>query len=283
MKEPPPCRLSVILARAAPVGVIFRRGPTNRVQLIRWNTDNDSFEHGQWFHGVMEADRSDLSPSGNRLIYFAKGHKRRGVAEGYADTWTAVSRPPYWTALALWPLGNTWFGGGLFADEGTVLLSHPGCAAEHHPKHPPKGLEVISAPRTFFQGGLLAERCRRDGWVLREEIRGRGMAGTYPEEWERAIPKSQYSLLLLDQHSSRWDQRPAHYAVVRAKTREELILFEADWADLDGKGRLVCAREGKMWRVRLPTRGRSVDFREIADFNGARPYRMAAPEWATRW
>ncbi len=38
-----PCRLSIILARAAPVGVIFRRGPTDWVQLIKWNTDRDSF------------------------------------------------------------------------------------------------------------------------------------------------------------------------------------------------------------------------------------------------
>ncbi len=42
-KPAPPCRLSVILAREAPVGVIFRRGPA------------------KWFHGRIYERRSDLS------------------------------------------------------------------------------------------------------------------------------------------------------------------------------------------------------------------------------
>ncbi len=42
----PECRLSVILARDATVGVIFRRGPTNWTQVIRWNTATDTFDAG---------------------------------------------------------------------------------------------------------------------------------------------------------------------------------------------------------------------------------------------
>ena len=34
----------MLLARNAPIGVIFRRGPSDWVQLIRWNTDRDSFD-----------------------------------------------------------------------------------------------------------------------------------------------------------------------------------------------------------------------------------------------
>ena len=48
---PVPCRLLVILAREAPVGVIFRRGPSRRVELIQWHTDTDRFEREQWFKG----------------------------------------------------------------------------------------------------------------------------------------------------------------------------------------------------------------------------------------
>src|SRR5689334_24179596 len=46
-----PCRLFCILARDAATGVIFRRGPSRWVQLIKWNTATDTFEPGQWFHG----------------------------------------------------------------------------------------------------------------------------------------------------------------------------------------------------------------------------------------
>jgi hypothetical protein len=77
---PAPARLFVILARRAPVGVIFRRGPSPWVQLIRWDTEHDRFEHGQWFHGRIYERRCDLSPDGSLLIYFASkfsGRARR--------------------------------------------------------------------------------------------------------------------------------------------------------------------------------------------------------------
>ena len=44
-------RLFVLLARKAPVGAIFRRGPSKQVLLVRWDLTNDTFEPGQWFQG----------------------------------------------------------------------------------------------------------------------------------------------------------------------------------------------------------------------------------------
>lgn len=123
-------RLHVILARKAPVGVIFRRGPSSWVHLVKWNTDTDTFEHGQWFHGQIDPRRSDLSPNGELIVYFcatwSKGEeaermiekKRAGdsthnldrllkhklkVRTEYTYAWTAVSKPPFLTAVGLWP------------------------------------------------------------------------------------------------------------------------------------------------------------------------------------
>jgi hypothetical protein len=39
-------------------------------------------------------------------------------------SWTAISKPPYLTALALWPKGDGWGGGGLFDSELMVQLNH---------------------------------------------------------------------------------------------------------------------------------------------------------------
>ena len=44
-------RLYVLLARAAPRALIFRRGPSKLVQLVYWRTDSDAFFFGQWFKG----------------------------------------------------------------------------------------------------------------------------------------------------------------------------------------------------------------------------------------
>jgi hypothetical protein len=87
-------RLFVILARAAPVAVVLRRGPSKDVLLLRWDLATDSFEAGQWLSGRIYERRCDLSPSGERFIYFAANHRPP------LGTWTAVSRPPYFTALA---------------------------------------------------------------------------------------------------------------------------------------------------------------------------------------
>jgi len=111
-------RIFAILARSAPVGVILRRGPSKQVQLIKWNLGSDTLEYGQWFKGRIYERRCDLSPSGELLLYFAAKYKEP------LRSWTAISKPPYLTALALWPKGDGWGGGGLFDSELSVQLNH---------------------------------------------------------------------------------------------------------------------------------------------------------------
>src|SRR6187200_1673578 len=93
----PSCRLYVIMARNGRSAVIFRRGPSTHARLIRWWLKGDSFDEGQWIRARIYPRRADLSPDGELLIYFA-GRFRKPL-----HTWTAVSHPPYFTALALWP------------------------------------------------------------------------------------------------------------------------------------------------------------------------------------
>ncbi len=53
----PRTSLFVIPALKAPVAVIFRRGPSRQVRLIKWNLKDDSFERGQWFKGRIAGPR----------------------------------------------------------------------------------------------------------------------------------------------------------------------------------------------------------------------------------
>jgi hypothetical protein len=107
-----------ILARSTPVGIILRRGPSKQVLLIKWNLGSDTLEYGQWFKGRIYERRCDLSPSGDLLLYFAAKYKEP------MRSWTAISKPPYLTALALWPKGDGWGGGGFFDSELSVQLNH---------------------------------------------------------------------------------------------------------------------------------------------------------------
>ena len=157
MKTPVACRLSLIFAADEPVTVVLRRGPSKWVEVVKWDTAKDLFEEGQWFHGRIYEERCGLSPDGNLFVYFAAkygGSKSRG----YEDTYTAVSKPPYLTALAMWPEGSTWGGGGRFIDNKTLRLAYGANGTrtplngnteismthmpKHHPNHPPRGLKI---------------------------------------------------------------------------------------------------------------------------------------------
>ncbi|EGF90901.1 hypothetical protein ABI_23130 [Asticcacaulis biprosthecium C19] len=89
-------RLFAIIARQTRKAVVFRRGPSRTVLLLTWDLESDTLTAGQWFKGRIYERRCDLSPDGELLCYFAAKH------HGRPGTWTAISRPPYLKALALW-------------------------------------------------------------------------------------------------------------------------------------------------------------------------------------
>ena len=118
----------------------MRRGPSKWWNLTLWETERDRFTSGQWFRGHVYPCKCDLSPDGQLFSYFAGKFSGRARDRSYDDTWAAISRPPYFTALALWPVGDTWGGQTMFMDDGTF---HVGTLKPHHRDHPPGRLPVV--------------------------------------------------------------------------------------------------------------------------------------------
>ncbi len=128
--------LQILLAANAPKAVIFRRGPSAWYHLILWHLDNDRFEHGAWLRGRIYEDRCDLSPDGSLLLCFV--HQGRKLTTSYSDSWTALSRPPWLQALALWPQGTTYGGGGSFVSaKGAKVELNLSGVWPPHPDHQP--------------------------------------------------------------------------------------------------------------------------------------------------
>lgn len=130
--------LFVILARERPVAVILRRGPSDWYHVILWDTASDRFERGAWLRGRIYEDRCDLSPDGELFVAFVHQGRKSNTAATHA--WSAVSRPPWLHALALFPQGTTYGGGGRFTGKRSLTLR--ASAALAHPDHPSDGLEV---------------------------------------------------------------------------------------------------------------------------------------------
>lgn len=113
MTEDPVVRLHLFFATENDCALIVRQGPTRQFRMILWHRDTDTFEDGQWVKQKVYIERCSLSPDGRHFIYFMLDGKWSNETRG---SYTALSRPPYWTALSLFPGGDTWGGGGVFLD-----------------------------------------------------------------------------------------------------------------------------------------------------------------------
>jgi hypothetical protein len=288
-KGPVPARLFMLFARKSPMAVIFRRGPSKWVQLIKWDTMSDTFEPGQWFNGRIYERRSDLSPDGSLLIYFAqKISARTEKDQEYTYAWTAISKPPYLTALALWPKGDCWHGGGSFKSGRVVLLNHKPEVSMPHKKHKPhRFLLVIPNPRAHGEDDpIFSQRLERDGWQLKEawQVENRGypkMFHTIQPEVREKTNSSRTHVIHLTRSIECLDYAE-DFALRSVKQSDAANIARASWADWDQQGRLVFARDGRIFAASIK-RGSDLDEQLLVDLNPSKPKPLPPPEWATKW
>ena len=290
-REAKSARLFVIMAREAPFAVVFRRGPSKQVRLIAWHTDEDRFEGGQWFKGRIYERRCDLSPDGRYLIYFAANHK----APPYS--WTAISRPPYLTALAFWPKFDCWEGGGLFEDARNIWLNDELSNPEKSTNDLPDTLQLCGKGFGGEDQPIYGVRLLRDGWRLAQEGRYRhvrwnerdrsGYSFPYdpPQIWERrSVTGALLRMVIHGMGEVSGDGYVVTHEIVTAN-RETVDLGRTDWADWDRNGDLLFAMNGKLFRLSPGVGGGfdPADSREIADFNGDRFRAIPPSDEAKRW
>jgi hypothetical protein len=284
--NPVPARLFVLLAREAHIGVILRRGPSKWVQLIHWDTEKDIFTPGQWLHGRIYELRCDLSPDGKLFIYFAHKGGNWKQNPDYTDAWTAISKPPYFTALALWPKGDTWEGGGLFLKKRTVWLNHF-YHKNPHPDHKPHRLKI--EPNLYMpnvgEHRIYHPRLTLYGWQLieagSEYRRGSRYTSivTPASMWIKESSDfrlTQYVGANPDDEYERYE-----YLLTDIKSGQEFDLADAIWADFDQQKRLVLAKAGKLFSAAVVDG--ELALTQLADFNGNQPEAIESPEWAKKW
>jgi hypothetical protein len=106
-------RIYCIPATAAPIVAVFRRGPTIWSHVGRWDLRERRYEPGAWLGGRIFPRRSDLSPDGRLLCYFA--HKPSATWE-HGEAYVALSKLPWLTALHAFPTCGTWTRGYYFTE-----------------------------------------------------------------------------------------------------------------------------------------------------------------------
>jgi hypothetical protein len=230
-----PARLHVLLASQAPVGVVLRRGPSNAVCSVLWDRKRDKFQVGQWLRARIYERRSDISPDGRHLIYFARNARWASETKG---TWTAISRAPWLKAEVLLGKGDCWQGGGLFTSNSRYWVNGGGChfmirdSQEMRPD--PK-----FKPVAFYGGecpGVYYVRLQRDGWVLKDKLTA-GLTSSFTV-FEKTLPKGwilrKYAHAEVGAPPGKgcyWDEHELEHP----KLNHRFLLPKWEWADWDGK------------------------------------------------
>jgi hypothetical protein len=220
---------------------------------------------------------------------------------GPIGTWTAISRPPHLTALALWPNMGTWGGGGLFESEHSILLNQEAGVPDL-----PDGFELPSNMKVQSLRYSLSldeydstyhTQLLRDGWTLRQkgarsEYRTKSglswrfdPARVYEKRMSRKKSTQCLQLQLrgVAEVQERW--YTLDYELFSETGASLLKLPRAGWADWDSNGDLLFADGGKLFR--LPWSSQREDGREaaveLADFTSLTFVAKEAPEKARQW
>lgn len=285
----PRTRLYVLLARKAPLGVVLRRGPSKHVLALSWDTQRHEFHLGQWFKGRIYERRCDLSPSGEKLIYFAAKYRAP------LFTWTAVSRPPFLTALVMWPKGDAWGGGGLFPNERTIALNH--CKEQMGLAEGfrlPKSMHVEQCgthPGRGENDPIWSMRLLRDGWTMKETPRGwENKKGSkiwqeFSSPWiwtkSRGTWTLEMSILGIFERDGPW--YVIEHRITGPTGRTAVSLGRSDWADWSHSGELLFARDGRLYRMTVDRRAGPGEPKELLDLRLMRLESTPAPPEATVW
>lgn len=274
-----PARLHVLLARDAPVGIVIRRGPSKQVATILWDRLTDEFQLGQWLKGRIYERRCDLSPDGTYLLYFAMNGYWDSESKG---AWSAVSRAPYLKAIAMFPKGDCWNGGGLWTGNTTYWLNEAGAPRVHHNTLHDTA-EVTRdhefAPAERFNNeclGVYYPRLMRDGWRLVERIKLCDRAAK--DVFEKPLPHG-WTLRKIAhagiEHPAGkgcyWDE----HELVPPRLEESQKFPKWEWAERDGD-RLVWATGGKLMCGTVETDGLTGE-RSLCDFSSMAFRKVKAP------
>jgi hypothetical protein len=284
-----PGRTFGVVAREASRVVLLRRGPSKQVLCITWDTAKHEFRAGQWFKGRIYEHRCDLSPKGDKLIYLAADNRPPLYA------WTAISRPPFLTALALWRNLGTWGGSGLFESDRRILLNSvdPRCELEKDFRLP-KDIAVSPIGEWAGHGEddpISSVRMRRDGWTLLDagkvgEYKNKGPVSWIferPELWRKPLKS-----IALERRTLAIGARNGPNYVVEHRLFNDAGEILADfglseWADWSRSDELLLSKQGRIFRVVIKRNGMPSDPDELIDLRELKFEAVEPPPDATRW
>jgi hypothetical protein len=263
------CRLHVLLAKDADIGIVFRRGAAAWWHILKWDLAKLSLESGTWLRGSLYPTRSAVSNNGKVLAYFAM--------HGSWDTYLALSKPPWLKALCAWKTIGTWTTGAYFENDRKLYAF--GAFCEDQPFH-----GSCPFPYKFSGTDTNWNRAREFQLIMNGWKQKAGDASTEnftpgPNEvieLSKSSPRD-YRLSL-----SRYSEFGSCLCSITYPDNQEIVLADAVWADFDRRGRLaVASASGELRLYELESSNMTTVF--SSNLNSLKPNPVQAPAWASRW
>jgi hypothetical protein len=280
-------RIFGITALDADIVAVLRSGPSPWVHVGRWDVAGGRYEPGSWLRGRLYPQRCDLSPDGHYLCYFALlGHAKWAPGQ----TYIAVSRLPWLTALAAWGTSGTWSRGAHFVDDPSANGLGPPDAGDDAPLRRRHGL-ALTQPVSFAVE-------RRRGWVETpdsqpgsgtdqwDEDRGERVRVGRPRPQPSGTATPTVSWLVAGGGFAAHRSFSGWYGAASYELRKgpaepvHRLLDDVQWADWSRDGRLLVATTSGRLQIRD---GASLAVTWEADLAAMRPTPEPPPASARTW
>lgn len=268
MESTYPARLHAVFAREKPIAVVFRRGPSKQVCTFLWDRKNNTFSLGQWLKGRIYERRTDLSPDGKYLIYFAMNAKWSSKTGG---SWTAISKTPWLKALDLYSKGDCWEGGGLFLSNNEFWLNDryftPSSILRQSGFIKRNDNYKLDKRYGAECTGVYYPRLIRDGWELKgHEEKSKWNSVTV---FEKSLPKNWLIRKIAHEQvgppegkGCYWDE----HELINSESNEVIKGEDWEWAEVDGS-EIFWASEGCIFRSKIQSRSKLSEYKMIFNFN----------------
>lgn len=270
-KRPPP-RIYCIAAARARVVAVLMRGPSKWAHVGRWNLDTGAYEPGAWLRATIYPRRCDLSPDGKLLCYFMLNP---AADWEHGNTYVAISKLPWLTALQAFATCGTWTRGYYFTEDGS---SDHGADQQ---------LPIAYGLRSYRTAQFAVERQR--GWVEAPDSPPPISGDMWDEQRDARMMKRQPGgkrILRQERMGRAQEGTPSvegiHVGYSLESDGDVTLLEDVQWADWDSKGNLIVATHSGKLQLRY-LNGDLVKIQFEYDLTKLEPENTRPPDKAQRW
>ncbi len=295
----PPCRLHAIVAAKAKKAVVFRRGPSKWWHILEWDLENYDLESGAWVKGNLYPRRSAISADGKLLCYFMLKGDRFNTTDSKWNTFFAVSKVPWVTALAAWTTGGTWTTGCWFGNRTELNISGSGIQSFHGKYQGKANLIPIWMEwdkARFFQELKTGWQFIDDKWISENKQYLISALPVDKKIWPkppmglmkyRRKDKTMLILLNFGINCARQQDKENH--PIEGRTSDYILRYDSGelehldslrWADWDHQGNLITATwDGRLCVYQLQ-QDDTLKCIKQHDLNNMEPNPVDSPSWA---